>query len=417
MVQADISEALIRKKKFYILICGVMIFFLTSMAKVLIPNTIFKDLQNLNLGVDRISSLGAAFLYAYAASQLLMGCFSDRYGGVRILLIGGSLFSLGTIIFPLLPANQYYLMILFRLITGFGAGTIFLGVAKLLGDLYSEKFGMALGCVLVVSYLGPTTGTFPMVKLVETVGWRPAMILPGILAAIAMAVIITLMKGTIKPVTTGQSLEPLKVMLRSRKMWVLCFSCATVYGAYYSVIGQIGKKAMTDMFHISSGRAATFLMILTIIVALNNMGGNLLLKLLNGRRKLVLITGVTASLLGTVTAYSGFKFFGGSAAFLISGFLLAFPAGFFPMFSIVAKELNKPEHMGMAVAFLNFMAFVFISLYQNIVGWILKRYPTDAETLAFPVEAYTSVYLFFIIGALVSLTAVFFVPETKNHKV
>ena len=96
----------INKKKFYILICGVMIFFLTSMAKVLIPNTIFTDLQKLGLEVDRISSLGAAFLYSYAASQLLMGCFSDRYGGVRILLIGGSMFSLGTVIFPLLPVDQ-----------------------------------------------------------------------------------------------------------------------------------------------------------------------------------------------------------------------------------------------------------------------------------------------------------------------
>ena len=84
------------------------------------------------------------------------------------------------------------------------------------------------------------------------------------------------------------------------------------------------------------------------------------------------------------------------------------------MFSIVAKEINKPEHMGMAVAFLNFMAFVFISLYQNIVGWILKGYPVNKDTLAFPVEAYTSSYLFFLIGAAVSLIAVFFVPETKK---
>jgi hypothetical protein len=82
------------------------------------------------------------------------------------------------------------------------------------------------------------------------------------------------------------------------------------------------------------------------------------------------------------------------------------------MFSIVAKELNKPEHIGMAVAFLNFMAFVFISLYQNIAGWILKGYPVDKKTLAFPIEAYSSVYIFFIIGAIISLTAVFFVPET-----
>lgn len=414
MIQLSLSDETIRRKKFYILICGVVTFFLTSMAKVLVPATIFEDLQKLGMEADQISALGAAFLYSYAASQLLMGCFSDRYGGVRILLIGGTLFSTGTIVFPLISHEYYYIMLLFRLITGFGAGTIFLGVAKLLGDLYTEKFGLALGCVLFISYLGPTTGTVPMVKLVKWIGWQPAMILPGLLAALALFTILLLMKGTIKAVTPGQTLAPLAAMLKSKNMWFLCFSCATVYGAYYALIGQIGAKMMTDVYKISAERASVFLMILTIIVALNNMGGNLLLKLFCGRRKLVLISGIISSALGVLTAYYGFLCKGGVGYFIAAGLLLAFPAGFFPMFSIVAKEFSRPEHMGMAVAFLNFMAFVFISLYQDITGNILKSYPVNETTLAFPREAYTSVFLFFVIGAAVSFFSVFFVPETKE---
>ena len=96
-----LPDELLRRKKFIMLFCGILIFFLTSMAKVLIPATIFQDLLKNGMAVTQISSLGAAFLYAYAASQLVMGCFSDRYGGVRILLIGGSMFAGGTIIFPL----------------------------------------------------------------------------------------------------------------------------------------------------------------------------------------------------------------------------------------------------------------------------------------------------------------------------
>lgn len=61
--------------------CGVVLFFLTSMAKVLIPATIFGELQKLGLGVESISALGALFMYAYAASQLLAGVFADRYAG------------------------------------------------------------------------------------------------------------------------------------------------------------------------------------------------------------------------------------------------------------------------------------------------------------------------------------------------
>lgn len=403
----------VRKRKMLFLFCGVLILFITSMAKVLVPATIFEDLQRMGMDVDRISSLGAAFLYSYAASQLLIGCFSDRYGGVRVLLIGGSLFVTGTIIFPLL--ENYYLMILFRCLTGFGAGTIFLGVAKLLADLFSAKFAMALGVVLMFSYFGPTAGTVPMVKLVEAIGWRWAMILPGAVACVPLMTIILFAKGTIIPVKRGQTLMPLLVMLRSRNLWFLCFGCATVYGAYYALVGQIGQKIFTDLYGLEPGRGALCMMILTILVAVNNIVGNLLLKLFGNRRKMVILTGVAVSFAGILLARYGFYAGCGWGLFMTSAVLIAFPAGFFPLFSTVAKELFSNRYTAMAVAFLNFMAFVFISAYQNIAGVILKKYPTDAVTLAFPVTAYEAVYHFFIAGAVVSLIAALLAPETKDR--
>ena len=132
----DISPAQLRRKKMAILGCGIVMYFLTSMAKVLIPATIFHDLQELGLDARSISATGAAFMYAYAASQLLAGIFADRYGGVRILLIGGSLFAAGTVGFPL--TGNLPCMLVCRVMTGFGAGTVFLGVAKLLADLPLE---------------------------------------------------------------------------------------------------------------------------------------------------------------------------------------------------------------------------------------------------------------------------------------
>ncbi len=407
------SEERIRRKKFFILLCGVGIFFLTSMAKVLIPATIFQDLLRLNMPVDRISALGAAFMYAYAASQLVMGCFSDRWGGVRILLIGGLLFALGTVTFPLL--HNYYLMLIFRIITGFGAGTIFLGVAKLLGDLFPARFSFALGAVLLFSYLGPTVGTVPMVKLVELISWRPAMIAPGAAALLLLAVITMLMRGTVKPVSGGQTLEPLLAMIKNKYIWSISFASATVYGCYYSIAGQIGQKIFSDIFQLASSRAAFCIMILTIIVAANNMVVNLLLKLLHDRRKAVIVLGVIMSLAGAAVGYWAFGT-GKWYWFMLSGVLTAFPAGFFAIFGTVAKELNPPRYMAMSVAFLNFMAFVFISLYQNITGAVLKRFAENAAVMTFPVEAYQSVYIFFAAGGTVSLLAALLTPETRDRQ-
>ena len=411
MYSKTVTLQMLRRKKMLILFCGVAIFFLTSMAKVIIPSTIFQDLLQMGMPVDRIASLGAAFLYSYAASQLFMGCFSDRCGGVRILLIGGTLFSAGTVIFPLM--DNYYLMILLRIISGFGAGTIFLGVAKLLNDLFPGKFGTALGIVLLFSYLGPTTGTVPMVKLVAAIGWKAAMIAPGIAAACPLLVIFALRQGTVKPMKKGQTLEPLLITVKNKNIWLISFACAAVYGTYYAIVGQLGQKIITDIYKLTPTQGSLCIMLLTLIVASNNMGGTLFLKLVKNRRKTVILTGVIFTtcgiLLGRWALLSSAPF----PLFLVTIALSAYPAGLFPIFSIVAKEVNPPEIVGMSVAFLNFMAFVFISLYQNVAGVILKAYPPQPGALSFPTEAYGAVYLFFIIGAAVSLTAASIVPETR----
>ena len=192
------SEETGRKKKMIILFCGVIMYFFTNMSKVLIPGTIFNELQQTGLDVKSISALGAFYMYAYAGSQLLAGIFSDRYGGVRILLIGGSLFTAGTIGFPFM--DNLYLMYFFRLLTGFGAGTVFLGVAKLLADLFSAKFSVAMGIILVFGYIGPTAGTL-IVYLINAVGWQWAMAIPGMVAVTVLFAILALSRGMITPVT------------------------------------------------------------------------------------------------------------------------------------------------------------------------------------------------------------------------
>ena len=190
MLENLISQETLRKKKMAILCCGVVMYFFTNMSKVLIPGTIFNELQQAGLDVKSISALGAVYMYSYAASQLLAGIFSDRYGGVRILLIGGSMFTAGTIGFPF--AEHLWLMYFFRVLTGFGAGTVFLGVAKLLADLFSARFALAMGIILVLGYIGPTVGTM-MVFLINAVGWQWAMAIPGIIAVTALLGVFALM--------------------------------------------------------------------------------------------------------------------------------------------------------------------------------------------------------------------------------
>ena len=405
------SPETIRKKKFAILLCGVVLYFLTCMAKVLIPGSIYDELLESGMDAEMIAGTGAAFMYAYAASQLLAGIYSKCCGGVRILLAGGTLFAVGCLGFPI--AKFYPLMIFFRILTGLGAGTVFLGVIKLIGDLYSRKFAMVLGTIMFFSYFGPAFGTTPMVMLTKAAGWQQAMMLPGVIAMSAAILILLISPGTFKPIIKGETLQPLKKMLKNRSMWLINLTLPTVFGAYYILTSQLGLKSLTDHCQIAPEYAATIIMALTLLVALNNIMGNLLLKLCKNRRKPALVISMFSTLAGCVAGYFVFRSTHSVAAVTAAFILIAVPAGFFPIFSTVAKELNPPEETGLSVALLNFWCFVYIAVFQNISGRILQS-ATPADAVIYPPEAYTAVFTFLIIASFISLAGCCCCRETAS---
>ena len=408
-----ISDETLRRKKLFILLLAVVVNFFTSMSKMLVPGPIYNQLQlELLFTPAVIAAIGSVYMYFYAASQLLMGVYSDRYGGVRILVIGGSFFTLGTLFFPF--CSDPYLMGLCRAVTGFGAGTVFLGEAKLINDLFPEKFGLMLGIALLIGYFGPVTGTVPMVGLISAIGWRQAYFLPGAICFAAMAGILLSMRGAIRKTVTGQTLAPLVKMLRNRPMWLLCISSALIYGIYYVLLTQVGQKCIEDFYKLDKYLASLCITLLSVIVALNNVAVNFLLKLARGRRRAVYIGGSLMVLAGALTGFAAFYRHLPVGVLIAAYLLLAFPAGFFSFFSIMAKELNPPEVTGLAVAVLNFAAFVFIALFGNISGIILGFWKDAVgPDGVFPGEAYTALFAFLALSALLSLIIGLFIPETR----
>jgi hypothetical protein len=92
--------------------------------------------------------------------------------------------------------------------------------------------------------------------------------------------------------------------------------------------------------------------------------------------------------------------------------LIAIPAGFFPFFGNVVKELNPPEDTGLSVALLNFWCFVFIAAFQNIGGRILHCYSAETSN-SYPPEAYCGIFIFLAVSGITGVIAAFFYPENS----
>ncbi|MBQ9338547.1 MAG: MFS transporter [Lentisphaeria bacterium] len=412
----NLSVESVRRRKFIIMILGISLSFFTSMNKMLVPGPIYNHLQvELLFDPARIAALGATFMYAYSVSQLLMGIYSARYGGVRILLIGGAMFTFGVMGFPL--CSNPWLMYFFRALAGFGAGTVFIGLAKLVNDLFPEKFGLVLGIALLFGYFGPVTGTVPMVRLIAAIGWRKALFLPGAICFCSMLGIVCVMRGTLKKPVPGQTLAPFWTMLKNRPMMILCLSSALVFGVYYVLLTQVGQKCIEDFYHWGKYAASLCIGLLSVMVAMNNVAVNLFLRLSGGRHKPVYIAGTALLVLGCLTGFAAFRWQLPAGWLLTSFFLIGVPAGFFSFYSQIAKELNPPEATGLAVAVLNFSAFVFIALFGNLSGLVLSFWKEEVlQNGVFPGDAYACLFIVLASGALVSLATGILIPETGRKK-
>ena len=413
-------EIKLRKKKLVIFFAAIILFFFTSMSKILVPGSVFSELKGeLGFSAGILAGMGSAYMYCYAASQLALGLLSSKYGGVRILIFGGGCFVFGSLLFPLLSSPHW--MIFARGITGLGAGTVFIALAKLIDDLYSGNFSMVLGITLFIGYLGPVTGGLPFAALVENTSWRWALLTPAIISALALLAVFIFLKGTMTKVLPGQPWKPLFVILSDKYSWLLYLTSSVVFGVYYVIMTVMGKKCLEDFGNFSSYAASLWITLFAVIVAANNILSNVVLKLLGERRKVLTLFAGIACFAGT--AFSALAFHFNWGCWIVAGFLLiAIPAGFFSIFGTVAKELHPPELVGLSVAILNFFAFVAIALSGSIAGWVLSGYEGNmlsgiSGRLAYPPLAYRDLFAILSILALMGLFSAFFIPETRKKRI
>lgn len=417
---------IIRRKKFFILCFATLLMFFTSMNKVLVPGAVFSDMQK-SLGVsgNELAAMGATFMYCYALSQLVLGLLCHKFGGVRILLIGGSLFTAGSILFPFLKDPD--LLIAARGITGIGAGSVFIGLAKLIADIFPEKFSSVLGITLFIGYLGPVCGGLPFVSFVKFAGWNNAFLTIGIIIVLAMLVIFLLAPGTLKKIRGSESIfSPLFQILKNHYSNCLSVSSMIIFGAHYMILSTIGQKVLEDFGHFSHYSASLWMSVLAGIVAVCNLGSGAILSLFGEKRRRILIT---ASFFCLVGGISGILIFGLSLPGILVPcifILLALPAGCFPLYGTHAKELNPPEHVGLSVAMLNFFAFVGIAIGGNAAGSVLARYETTplikkiagstGTVIHYPAEAYRDIFIVITFFAAIGVITALFVPETYKEK-
>ena len=414
------DKAWLRRVELSVLGAMGVVYMLAFFHRVAVPGTIFNQLQmDFSMTASAVAAVGAVFLYIYGMSQFFIGPVVDRFGGMRVLLIGGAMMALGCFAFAAsrTPAMLYCS----RALLALGSSTMFLCVVKEIDRMFgASRFTMLLSVMLFMGGLGGVLGTAPFERGVAMFGWRASIVMAGALTVLAVLAVGALY------VVVAKELPPEKPRGGEGSYWgvitnpwnipVLLAGCVN-YAMFLVLQAVIGKKFIEDYLGVGSSTAAlsTFAMMSTLMALMPLVG--VLSHMTGNRRRHVLIPSAILALAAVAAMAIGVCLEVKSLPFFVCCMVaLAVSASANPVVASSVKELNHPEVVGKSVGFYNGMLYMFIAVFTNAAGFILDHFKESAVVTAsavvYPISAYRAVFLWLLAMALVSLLSAFFIKET-----
>lgn len=158
----------------------------------------FPDIaEQLGVSARELGLTLSSFFITFALAQLVVGPLADRYGRKKLILVGLSIFIVGTVVGGL--AGSLDTLIIGRVIQALGVCAAAVLARAIARDLFDgETLARALSLTMIATAAAP--GFSPLVGsvLTTTLGWRAIFILVG-LAAFAVAIFYTATLGETHP--------------------------------------------------------------------------------------------------------------------------------------------------------------------------------------------------------------------------
>ena len=382
------------------------IYFFANMQKVLVPGATFNELQS-HFGLDaaQVTRLGAAFMYIYAFMQLVAGVLADRYSGRRVIAVGGVLFCTGA----LLSAWQVSLPLLIagRVLTGFGAATVYLSAVKEIGRLSPRHLPVLVGVLIVIGYSGGIAGTTPFIAGVRAYGYHAMMLAAAIGGLVAYGLFLlpfAALPG--QPVNRQIAFRPSTYMavFKVRQNPIQILGGGLSFGTYFALQTVIGKKFLEDFCGMSPHGAGLVLTVMMIIAATNSLILAALSRMWGNRRlPFMRFGGFGCMTSGAILFTSALLDCRACAPAIAAMLLLAFAANCSSISVSLLKDLNEEARFGTVMSVSNFIPYLVTAVLGGSIGWLMDRFP---PTIVDDVKIYGRNSYLLVFGVLLALGAV-----------
>jgi MFS family permease len=398
---------------FPVIISIVSIYFFAFFQRIGVPGMIFDELQiDLGLTASGVALLGAVYLYVYGAMQFFVGIISDRFGFARVFLLGSVALAIGSVLFPLCHTIPFlYAM---RAVIGFGSSLLFICMAKAIDHFFAPRhFATMLSVVQFLGFFGGLAATYPLAALTHVMGWRPSLLLAGVITAGLTCVLGWVLRQ--RKLLAPQPATPvvkhlIGQVIRLKELWKLAVAGSISFAIFFVAQATIGKKLLGDCFAMTIGESSGFMFIMLSVSIVATLLAGFALKFFNYHYRPLLLIGwgiVTCACLGLIIALSPVV----HSLALVKICYLGLAVGSFagPIYTTAATMTCATEAMGTAIGVLNGAVYLGISLLASGSGLILDLYQKEAprtpSAWIYPMEAYRLFFGVCIILCLIILPA------------
>jgi MFS family permease len=331
-----------------------------------LTSELMRDFQTNAAGLGNLS---AYYFYPYALAQIPIGIMIDRFGVRRVLLASGVVCAIGSILFAVAPTLG--LAATGRLLVGAGCAVAWVGTLALaVMWLPANRFAAVTGLSLLIGLIGAVLGQAPLAALVDSVGWRSAMLWSGIL----MATIAVLMFPFIRdkamhgePRMVGSVFGGLKRVMRSLQTWKVAVFTGSLVTPMAAFAGLFGVPFVQEVYGVGKTTAGATVSLILIGWGVGGPLAGWASDRLQ-RRKPVMASGAAILIFAwLVILYVPLPLLAFQALLLLQGLA----SGAVIINFAVTKESNALTATGVAMGFVNMAGMSASALSLPFVGWLL----------------------------------------------
>ena len=329
-----------------------------------------------------LGTLAATYFYVYTVLQIPVGVLADTLGPRRILAAGSIVAGLGSIAFALAPTWE--VAAAGRTLVGIGVSVAFIAILKVSAVWFpADRFATLNGVTMFAGNLGAVIAGAPLAWIVTQTSWRVVFL--G-LAALSIALgIASWSKVRDRPEQMG--FAPVHVhptataapmhwthavgrVLANPATWPGFFVNAGVAGSYLAFAGLWAIPYLEQTYGMARVTAAEHTSVLLLGVAFGSVVVGIVSDRLGRRRGVMRIYALLYALSWLPwVLHAQWPLPATLAWFALMGMLI-------PGFTLtwaVAKEVNRPEHSGIATSVVNVGIFLGTGILQPLVGAVLDR--------------------------------------------